>query len=266
MGNVVLVKGNIVGMAGSHVARNFVCPVPDSYQSAAMSVIDGDLILDEHSRILPYCIYAATRGISTLGLDTLQITPHPSNVFLLFKQEINKIQELLQVAIPQHLKSDLNRLLYISVVGALESYITELLCSFVMGEKEFFDAFIEKSQVRIPLSKLEESASDIPQTIHKAIHEFNAHDLRKMNNLYKAVLKISFPDYGDLSSKIKTRHDLVHRNGYEVKDRTIKYIEITPDMIVELISICNVFTEQLMSNLQTLIEKWDRDTEIEINI
>ena len=135
-----------------------------------------------------------------------------------------------------------------------------------MGDKDYFDAFIEKSQVKVPLSKLEESASDIPQTIHKAIHEYNAHDLRKMNNLYKAVLNISFPDYGDLSSKIKTRHDLVHRNGYEVKDRTIKYIEITPDMIVELISICNVFTEQLMSNLQTLIEKWDRDTEIEINI
>jgi len=266
MANVVLVKGNIVGMAGSHVARNFVCLVPDSCQHTALSVIEGDLILDEHSQILPYCIYAATGGVSTLGLDIFQITPHPSNVFLLFKQEINKIQELLQVPIPQHLQNDYNRLLYISVVGALEFFITELFASFVMGDKDYFDAFIEKSQVKVPLSKLEESASDIPQTIHKAIHEYNAHDLRKMNNLYKAVLNISFPDYGDLSSKIKTRHDLVHRNGYEVKDRTIKYIEITPDMIVELISICNVFTEQLMSNLQTLIEKWDRDTEIEINI
>ena len=188
MANTVLVKGDIIGMSGCHVARNFVRLVPDSCQNAALSVIEGDLILDEHSRILPYCIYAATGGISTLGIETLQITPHPSNVFLLFQHEVNKIQELLHVPIPQHLQSDLNRLLYISVVGALESFITELLCSFVMGEKEFFDAFIEKSQVRIPLSKLEESASDIPQTIHKVIHEFNAHDLRKMNNLYKAIL------------------------------------------------------------------------------
>ena len=138
----------------------------------------------------------------------------------------------------------------------------ELLGSFVMGDKDYFDAFIEKSQVRIPLSKLIESASDIPQAIHKAIHEFNAHDLRKMNNIYKAVLNISFPDYGELSSKIKTRHDLVHRNGYEVKDKTVKYIEITHSMILELISICNAFSEQLMIILQTHIEKWDRDTEI----
>ncbi len=55
---------------------------------------------------------------------------------------------------------------------------------------------------------------------------------------------------------------MVHRNGYEVKDKTIKYIEITPSMILELISICNAFTEQLMINLQTHIEKWDRETEI----
>lgn len=265
MANVVLVKGNIVGMAGSHVARNYVCPVPDSYQNAAMSVIEGDLILDEHSRILPYCIYAATREISTLGLGILQITPHPSNVFLLFKQEINKIQELLQVPIPQHLQKDHNRLLYISVVGALEFFITELFASFVMGDKDYFDAFIEKSQVKVPLSKLEESASDIPQTIHKAIHEYNAHNLQKMNKIYKTVLNVSFPEYSELASKIKTRHDLVHRNGYEVKDRTIKYLEITPNMIDKLISICNVFTEQLMNNMQTLIEKWDRDTETIIN-
>lgn len=265
MVNIVLVKGSIIGMSGCHVARNFVCLVPDSWQNAALSIIEGDLILDEHSHILPYCIYAATGGISTLGLGTLQITPHPSNVFLLFQHEVYKIQELLQVPIPQHLQSDHNRLLYISIVGALESFITELLNSFVMGDKYFFDAFIEKSQVRIPISKLEESASDIPQTIHKAIHEFNAHDLRKMNNLYKAVLNISFPDYGELSSKIKTRHDLVHRNGYEVKDRIIKYIDITSDMIIELINTCNIFTEQLMNNMQTLIEKWDRDTEIIFN-
>lgn len=262
MKSFVLVKGNIIGMAGCHVARNFVCLVPDFYENSAMSIIEGDLILDEHSHILPYCIYAATGGVSTVGNNILQITPQPSNVFSLFKQEINKIQELLQVPIPQHLKNDLNRLLYINVVGALEFFITELLGSFVMGDKDYFDAFIEKSQVRIPLSKLIESASDIPQTIHKAIHEFNAHDLRKMNNLYKAVLNISFPDYGELSSKIKTRHDLVHRNGYEVKDRTLKYIEITPNMIIELISICNVFTEQLMNNLQNLTEKWNRDIEI----
>lgn len=262
MKNFVLVKGNIIGMAGCHVARNFVCLVPDSYQNAAMSVIEGDLILDKNSPILPYCIYAATGGVSTLGSNILQITPHPTNVFSLFKQEIYKIQELLQVPIPQHLQNDHNRLLYINVVGALESFITELFGSFVMGDKDYFDAFIEKSQVRIPLNKLIESASDIPQTIHKAIHEFNAHDLRKMNNLYKAVLDIPFPDYGELSSKIKTRHDLVHRNGYEVKDKTIKFIEITPSMILELISICNAFTEQLMINLQTHIEKWDRETEI----
>lgn len=236
MKSFVLVKGNIIGMAGCHVARNFVCLVPDSYQNSAMSIIEGDLILDKNSRILPYCIYAATGGVSTLGLNILQITPHPTDVFSLYKQEIYKIQELLQVPIPQHLQNDLNRLLYINVVGALESFITELLGSFVMGDKVYFDAFIEKSQVRIPLSKLIESASDIPQAIHKAIHEFNAHDLRKMNNLYKAVLDISFPDYGELSSKIKTRHDLVHRNGYEVKDKTIKYIEITPSMILELIN------------------------------
>lgn len=46
MKNFVLVKGNIIGMAGCHVARNFVCLVPVSYQNAAMSVIEGDLILD----------------------------------------------------------------------------------------------------------------------------------------------------------------------------------------------------------------------------
>lgn len=258
MANVVLVKGNIIGMSGCHVVKEF-CLVSEYYAEYALKVIEGDLILDEHAQTLPYCIYAATRGVSTLGIGTLQVLFRPLNIYSLYQREINKIQELMQVPIPQHLQSVQYRILYIGVVSVLEFFLTELFCSLVLGDKDYYDSFISNSQVKIPLSKLEQSAANMQKTIHKAIHDYNAHDLKKMSKLYKKVLDVSFPDYSNLASNIETRHDMVHRNGFEVSDKTIKYIDITKDRLLSLIDTCNEFVEQLWRNMQTPVRKWNED-------
>lgn len=38
MANIVLVKGNIIGMSGFHVARNFVCPAPITWGLARCDI------------------------------------------------------------------------------------------------------------------------------------------------------------------------------------------------------------------------------------
>ena len=257
-----MVKGNIVGMSGCHVVKEFICLVSESYQDYALKVIEGDLTLDEHTQTLPYCIYAATGGVSALGIGVIQVIYRPVNIYSLYQQEIFKIQELMQIPIPQHLQSVQYRILYISIVTVLEFFLTELFCSLVLGDKEYYDSFISNSQVKIPLNKLEQSAANMQETIHKAIHDYNAHDIKKMSKLYKKVLDVSFPDYSNLASKIITRHDMVHRNGFKVGDKTIKYIDVTNDMLISLIDTCNVFVEQLWSNLQIPLRNWDEDIKL----
>lgn len=256
MENIVLVKGNIIGKSGCHVVKEMICPLVID-ENDVVEVYDGDLILDNTYRSKSYCVYAATVGIVTMGKAILQVLNRPNSVYLMYQKEMEKCRDFLQISMPQHLQSDYYRHLYINIIGVLEFFLTELLESLVLGDKNNYSEFINKSNFKIPLSKLEESAFDMQNTIHKAIHDINAHDLKKIGSIFNNVFGVVFPDYSLLGKKIKTRHDLIHRNGYGVASKTITYVEVTNDMILSLMDTCNSFTNQLMSNLQDKINKWN---------
>lgn len=257
MKDIVFVKGNIIGKSGCHVVKEMISLLTDLDEDNVVEVYEGDLILDDTYKAKPYCIYAATGGVVALGTETLYVLFSPAAVYTMYKKEMEKCQEFLQLSIPQHLQSDHYRHLYISIIGALELFLTELLESLVLGDRDNYTRFIKEAKFKVPLSELEESASDMQNTIHKAIHGINAHDLRTIGKVYKDVLCVDFPDYSTLGRKIKTRHDFVHRNGYGVTNKTIDYIEVTSDMVRSLMETCNLFTHQLMVNLQQKIDKWN---------
>lgn len=263
MRNIVLVKGNIIGISGNHVIKDWISLAPCGIEKYAEEVIEGDLVLDSNYLAKPYYIYAATGGVSTISSNCISILSHPSMVLQLYKDEIEKIQELMNVSVPEHLKSTYVRQLYIGVIGAFELFLDELLSCLVLGQKEYYDAFVKKTAYTIPLSKVEDSARNMQKTIFRLIHNEVSHRLDKMETLYNKIFDVVFPPTGKMSEKIKIRHDLVHRNGYQVKDKTLKYVSIVDKDVSTLIKAANEFVDSLYKSLERkgCISKWCEDYE-----
>lgn len=182
-------------------------------------------------------------------------------VLQLYKNEIIKIHELMIVIVPKHLMSTHFRQQYIDVIGSLELFINELLACLVLGQKEFYDAFISKSAYKIPLSKIVESANNLQKTIYQLIHTEVSHRLDRMGKIYHDVFDVDFPPLGKLGEKIKTRHDLVHRNGFQVKDKSLEYMDVSSEDVLSLIKVSNEFVDSLYDSLEKkgIIGKWNED-------
>ena len=58
MERIVFVEGNIIAYSGNHLAKGLVCLATDKYKEKAVEVINGDLELYEHNRIIPFYTYA----------------------------------------------------------------------------------------------------------------------------------------------------------------------------------------------------------------
>ena len=95
MRNIVFVNGNIIGKAGHHYATEWVSLAPEWWKEEAVQVIDGDLVLDDNYKIMPYCIYCATGAVSALGLNTISASYSPSTIKKLYYDNIKETEPLV---------------------------------------------------------------------------------------------------------------------------------------------------------------------------
>lgn len=256
MRNIVFVKGNIIGIAGHHYATEWVALAPESWQTEAVQVIDGDLVLDENYQIMPYCIYCATGGVTALGVNMISASYGPTYIKEQYHCSIQETKQLLQIVVPEQLHSNYYKLIYIGVIGCLESFITELLACLVLGNRDFFSLFVQKYNYKISLGEIENLSKNMLHTVFDIIYKINAHDLKKIKDVYSQVFSIDFPSTAELGRMIKTRHNLVHRNGYKVDHNVLKQEDIDTNDILSLINACDRFVEELISELSDCINKW----------
>lgn len=256
MRNIVLVKGNIIGTAGHHYATEWVALAPESWQTEAVQVIDGDLVLDENYQIMPYCIYCATGGVTALGVNMISASYGPTYIKEQYHCSIQETKQLLQIVVPEQLHSNYYKLIYIGVIGCLESFITELLACLVLGNRDFFSLFVQKYNYKISLGEIENLSKNMLHTVFDIIYKINAHDLKKIKDLYSQVFSINFPSTAELGKMIKIRHNLVHRNGYKIDHNVLKQEDINTTDILLLINVCDKFVEELFNELSDCINKW----------
>jgi len=259
MRNIVFVKGNIIGTAGIHYATGWVALAPECWEKEAAQVIDGDLVLDEKYQIIPYCIYCATGGVSALGLNTISASYGPTSIIEQYHNNIQETKQLIQVVIPKQLRSNYYRLLYIGIIGCLESFITELLACLVLGNSVFFHSFVNKYNYKLSLNEVEKFSNNMLFSVFEIIYKINAHDLKKIKEVITQVFSIDFPSIAELGAMIKTRHDLVHRNGYKIKNNILIQEDITTSDLLSLIEACDIFVNELTKNLTSSIKKWESE-------
>lgn len=259
MRNIVFVKGNIIGTAGHHYATEWVALAPECWEKEAAQIIDGDLVLDEKYQIIPYCIYCATGGISALGINTISAAYGPTSIIEQYHNNIHETKQLIPVVVPKPLQSNYYKLIYIGIIGCLESFLTELLACLVLGNSVFFHSFVNRYNYKLSLSEVEKYSKSMLFSVFDIIYKINAHDLKKVKEVFTLVFSIDFPSIAELGAMIKTRHDLVHRNGYKIENNILVQEDITTSDILSLIDACDIFVNELTIKLIDSIKKWESE-------
>lgn len=154
------------------------------------------------------------------------------------------IEKLLDTKVPGPVEHNFNRLLYLNVVIALETYLSDAFINNVMSDSDLFNKLVENTpefqQTKIPLSSVLKEAKTIESTAKTHLLDISWHNLAKVSKMYESILNISFPkDIGNLYRAILKRHDIVHRNGI---DKDGKEILISVGDIRELVRDVENFT------------------------
>lgn len=179
--------------------------------------------------------------------DIAEITSFHAN----FQLAISDIHELLETNVSATAEKALRRLLYVNVITAMETYLSDAFISTVVPDPKLMRRFVEINppfrERKIKLSDVFKQMDRIEKLTKSDLRDIVWHNLKRVQPLYKGTLETSFPD--DLEAIYKAvgvRHDLVHRNG---KTKEGEEINISGEAITALIEKVEQFVTHIDAQL-----------------
>ena len=155
-------------------------------------------------------------------------------------ENLEQVIALLDVEVDEHLRQHYFRLLFISVITTLESFLSDGFITTVMSDTALIRKFVETNPDfatrKFALSELFHKSDVIEDEVKRYCNSIMWHNLKKIMPMYKKVLDVEFPDdLGDLFRAILMRHDIVHRNGKTINDKETLINERDVSRLIELV-------------------------------
>lgn len=202
-----------------------------------------------------YC--AMEKNIIRLSQHLFELDHKDINYYHIFLNSIHSIEQLLSLNIKnERLRIPFYRMLFSSIITAIETYFSDAFIKCVFSKNEYIEKFVTTNPELNKRNYNFFEAMDIYTNIEKSIKEYLLniiwHNIPKVQNMYKSVFDIDFPD--DITFLLKAitiRHDIVHRNG---KAKSGAIVKISKQQIEDLITDSKSLIEKI--NLQ--IEKAER--------
>lgn len=150
-----------------------------------------------------------------------------------FAEAISNTRYLAQVEVPNPQNQHFYRILFVSVINALEAYLSDNFISTVCGNKGRLRTFVETdrffSKGEIPVKDMFKRAEGIGAEVKAYLLKLSWHRIADGKRMFHDTLRVLFPeDSGDIEGAIRVRHDIVHRGG---KKKDGSYHQITKDDI-----------------------------------
>lgn len=169
-----------------------------------------------------------------------------------FLQAMAVAKQLNNVVLEQTgLMDVLKRQIYVSIMAALESFLSETFVNLTNDNDHYFRRFVESfpdfSERKIPISRIFIEQELIKDTAKRAMVEVIYHNLAKVSKMYTSTFDIEFPKISLLAKCVSIRHDLVHRNGKTTKGDEV---HINSQIIDELIAISSDFVKEIAEKLK----------------
>jgi hypothetical protein len=135
-----------------------------------------------------------------------------------FQSSILSVERLLEAHIEAADWQCFLRLLYVNIVTALETYLSDNFISSVAGEPDLLRKFVEsnpdfKTQ-KIAVSDVYKTIEELKQKVSTYLFRLVWHRLAQIKPMFRDTLGVDFPnDITSLCKAVEVRHDLVHRSG-----------------------------------------------------
>ena len=143
-----------------------------------------------------------------------------SDFYKTFNKSIESLQLLSKQELPsnQHLKQPYCRMVYGSIITAMETYLCDAFFHRVTTDESLIEQLLlstpEFKERKYAISDIIEWKKTTKKKVSDYLLDIVWHNLPKVELLYKNVLNIEFPsEIEALHRAISVRHDLVHRNG-----------------------------------------------------
>jgi hypothetical protein len=164
-----------------------------------------------------------------------------------FLDEIDKLKELNDIDFERdELQETLRKQIFSGAITCLEDYLSTTLIKNILTNEKYFKKFVKTFRAiknrKFDLSEIYDKLYSIRDIVKQELIDVIYHDLPKVKGIYHDALGIDFPDMGDLMRAIKTRHDMVHRNG---KNKEGKKIEITKELVIDVIDKVELFVQNI---------------------
>ncbi|MDI6450748.1 hypothetical protein [Anaerobaca lacustris] len=174
------------------------------------------------------------------------------NCYEQFTSAISDVRRLLSVDIPKETAGKFYCLLFVNVITALETYLSDKFIKRVMNDREALRKFVESAShfgsEKIPLSQVLKAAETIEVKVGSHLADIVWHNLGRIKSMYKATLNADLGNIGPMMKAITKRHHLVHRNG---QDKDGNAIDVTPEDIHSIICL----VESLVGDIEKQLKE-----------
>jgi hypothetical protein len=202
------------GCGGFH----FPCTSPEMYAVALLQIVpeDSHFVLDATEMI--------AAGWSDDFGDFIEYHQDNTTFYEVFRSSLTETLELVALA-PDN--GSLARLLYANVITVMETYLSDTLRKQVLKRDAVLRRFVKnhdafKNSKKEAVSEVFAIYDRINELVNDAIDGLSFHNIAAARKLYKDVLATSFPDdIDELFRAVAIRHDIVHRNGKDVRNNAV---------------------------------------------
>ncbi|MBW3517495.1 hypothetical protein KO537_22670 [Shewanella sp. NKUCC01_JLK] len=149
----------------------------------------------------------------------------------------------------------LQRMVFASVITAMEAYLSDTMKSHVLNRSAVQRRFVESHQVfKEKLAKKDVFAflDTLDKTLNAEIDKISFHNIDTVKDLYKEVLACDFPvaKLGQLRPSVFIRHDIVHRNGKKSDGFSVDVSQKDVFDLIELVkSVIRDIDQQILDGL-----------------
>ncbi|MBI5109377.1 MAG: hypothetical protein HZA62_11570 [Rhodocyclales bacterium] len=165
---------------------------------------------------------------------------------------IHDIEKLLETEVEDSVAGCFYRLLFVNVITAMETYLSDAFIRTVIRDpalmRRFIEATPEFQNEKVALSEVFSALEKIEQKAYSHLVDVVWHNLERVKPMYRDTLGIEFPkNIGAVFRAIVKRHDIVHRNG---KTKAGEDIPISYQDVIALIAAIQAFIHNVDAQLR----------------
>lgn len=173
----------------------------------------------------------------------------------LFQESHTETDELLVAieSLAENVREKLYMLLYANIISKMEAFLCDTIVKYVMADKKHKQKFVQTykpfSEQKIPMSAIYSKYNSLDMLIKDALTAIVYHNIKLVSKIYMDNTGIDVQPDREIVAAIKTRHDIVHRNGKDIHGNPCN---ITKEMVEELSNHVKSYIENIERRINNI--------------